>query len=224
MKKALLFFLLLTQCLVASAAQDHAQLRAGVADFVRTQTASMQGKVIFQIDEIDPRIALRNCARVETFLPAGSRLMGKTAVGVRCNEENGWSLLIPVQIKVNLDLVISAHQLSVGITIRAEDVAMQNSESSQNSGISDPKQAIGKVLRYSIAAGQFLRQDMLRDPYTVSLGQAVKLLLKSSGLSIRGDGVALNNASEGRVVQVRTQSGRVISGIAGADGVVEISP
>jgi flagella basal body P-ring formation protein FlgA len=83
---------------------------------------------------------------------------------------------------------------------------------------------IGKVLRYGISAGQALREDMLRPPYSVTQGQSVRLVVQGNSFSIRSEGVALNNASEGQTVQVRTSSGRVISGIAGSGGVVNIRP
>ena len=84
--------------------------------------------------------------------------------------------------------------------------------------------AIGKVLRYGIAAGQVLRENMLRAPYSITQGQVVQLVVQGGNFSIRSEGIALNNAGEGQTVQVRTSSGRVISGIAGTGGVVEIEP
>ena len=79
------------------------------------------------------------------------------------------------------------------------------------------------MLRYSIAAGQVLRDDMLRPPYSVTQGQIVQTTIRGKGFSILGEGVAMSNASEGQTVQVRTGSGRMISGIA-RNGVVEIPP
>jgi len=129
-----------------------------------------------------------------------------------------------VQIKLSLNLLISARQLSVGHALHEEDLASQTTEVSRAGGLTDPKQVLGKVLRYSISAGQVLREDMLRQPYSVTQGQAVKLTVRGRGFNMRSEGVSLNNASEGQTVQIRTSSGRVISGIAAASGVVEIKP
>src|SRR5574340_1506781 len=68
-----------------TASQDHAQIRNLVTGFVRQQTATLPGKVSYQVDEIDRRIVLPECNELEAFLPAGSQLIGKTSVGVRCN-------------------------------------------------------------------------------------------------------------------------------------------
>ena len=85
---------------LAPASTNHSQISKIVVAFVQHQTASLPGKVTYQIEEIDPRIKLSACAHMEAFLPNGNQLIGKTSVGVRCNETNGWSILIPVQIKI----------------------------------------------------------------------------------------------------------------------------
>lgn len=251
MKKFLLLAFLLLQSAAAGAAperdalprntpsataQDHAQIRNIVTGFVQQQTAALPGKAIFQVDEIDRRIVLPKCADLEAFLPAGSQLIGKTSVGVRCTsaprkEEagapqepaNGWSVFVPVQIRFNLNLLTSARQLPPGHTLQEHDLASQVTESSRAEGLTDPRQVVGKVLRYGVAAGQMLREDMLREPYSVTQGQIVPLMVRGSGFSIRSEGVALNNASEGQAVQVRVGAGRVISGVA-RGGMVEMAP
>lgn len=206
------------------ASQDHAQIRNVVAAFVQQQTAALPGKASYQIDEIDRRIALPGCAKLEAFLSPGSQLIGKTSVGVRCNETNGWSIFVPVQIKISQNLLVSVRQLPLGHLLQEQDIAIQTTDISKASGFTDPKQVIGKVLRYGITAGQILREDMLRQPYSVMQGQTVQVATQGSGFSIRNEGVALNNASEGQTVQVRVKSGRVISGIARPAGLVEIVP
>jgi len=89
-------------------------------------------------------------------------------------------------------------------------------------GLTDPSQVIGKTLRYGIAAGQVLREQMLRPAYSVTQGQTVQLVAKGTGFSINSEGAALNNASEGQSVQVRVKSSRVIGGVAQTNGVVEV--
>lgn len=204
--------------------QLHTRITNVVAGFVQLQTASLPGKVAYQVDEIDRRLALPACHGIEAFLPTGSQLIGKTSVGVRCNEPGGWSIFVPVQIRVSLDLLVSARQLPLGHTLQEQDLASLTTESTHMTGLTDPRLAVGKVLRYAISAGQVLREDMLRPPFSVNQGQIVQLVAQGSGFSINSAGAALNNASEGQTVQVRVGSSRVIGGIARANGVVEIGP
>ena len=224
MKNFLLIACLFLYCTSAVAQQDHALLRKTVDSFVKQQTADLPGKVAYHVDEIDSRIVLRACSRVEAFLPTGSKLIGRVSIGVRCMEENGWSLFIPVQIRITRELLISAHPLTAGQIVREQDIARLTTETTQPGGIADSSLVIGKVLRYSIASGSVLRENMLRAPYSIKQGQSVRLSVQGSGFSISGTGVALNNASEGETVQIRTSTGRVVSGIAVEDGVARITP
>jgi len=229
MKKLILIGCLLLHGIAASAApmaatQDHAQINNVAAAFVQQQSAALPGKVTYKVNEIDQRIALPACARLEAFLPAGSQFIGKTSIGVRCMEKNGWSIFVPVQIKVSLNLLVSARQLPLGHTLQEQDIASQTTETSQTEGLTDPKQALGKMLRYGIAAGQVLREDMLRLPFSVTQGQIVPLVVQGDGFGIRSEGAALGNASDGQTVRVRIGSGRVIGGVARASGIVEIGP
>jgi flagella basal body P-ring formation protein FlgA len=88
--------------------------------------------------------------------------------------------------------------------------------------VTDPAQAIGKTLTVSIGANQALRADLLRTPNAVLQGQNVKVVSQGAGFSVAADGKAVTNAAAGQVAQVRMNSGQTISGIARADGSVEI--
>ncbi len=227
MKKLMFMASLALCCMAAStatiaAAQDHAQIRNAAEAFVKQQSASLPGKVTYQVSDIDRRISLPACPRLEAFLPPGSQLIGKTSIGVRCKAKNGWSLFVPVQIKVSLSLLVSTRQLPMGHILQAEDVASQTMDVFQTEGIADPKQAIGKVLVYSIGAGQVLRENMLRQPFSVKQGQIVSLAIRGDGFNISSAGAALGNASDGQIVRVRIGSA-LVSGIARANGIVEIS-
>jgi len=204
--------------------QDNVQLRNIAVSFVKQQIASLPGKVSYKVDEIDPRTAMPACSRLEAFLPAGSQFIGRTSIGVRCMETNGWSIFVPVQIRISMNLLVSARQLPMGHVLQAQDLTSQTIEISRTAGLSDANQAIGKVLRYGIATGQMLREDMLRQPFSVKQGQIVQLLVQGDAFSIRSEGAALANASAGQTVNVRSSSGRVIGGVAQANGVVEIGP
>lgn len=229
MKKYIVIAFLFLHCMTgmaesAAAMQDHAKIKQVAADFVRQQSASFTGKVNYKVGDIDRRLTIPACSKIEAFLPAGSPFIGNTSIGVRCMKKNGWSIFVPVQIKVSLNLLISVRQLPVGHVLQKQDLISRTIEVSQTEGLTDPKQAIGKVLRYSIAAGQILRETMLRQPFSVTQGQIVHLVVQGDGFSIRSEGAALENAGEGRNVRIRSISGRVIGGVAQANGEVAIQP
>lgn len=209
---------------LAATTQSHAQIRETALAYAQTQTRTLPGKVTIQIGEIDTRTALRACNALEAFLPSGSQLVGKTTIGVRCNERPGWSIFVQATIRVSTTLLVATHPLAQNTVLNANDFSLQNGELGQPGILTDPAQAIGKTLKFGIGAGQVLRQDMLRAPFVVIQGQATDVRVRSEGFSVRSTGQALNNGIEGQNVQVRMPSGQVVSGMASSDGSVEVRP
>jgi flagella basal body P-ring formation protein FlgA len=89
--------------------------------------------------------------------------------------------------------------------------------------VSNINDEMGKVLKNSIGAGQALRENQIQAAFSIKQGQTVKVISKGPGFSVSAEGKAINNASPGQVVQVRMESGQVISATAKADGTIEIS-
>jgi flagella basal body P-ring formation protein FlgA len=56
----------------------------------------------------------------------------------------------------------------------------------------------------------------------VQQGQNVKTVSNGPGFSVSSEGKALSNAVAGQLVQVRTNSGETVSGIARPGGIVEV--
>lgn len=221
--KKFLFLLLILFSLHASASspQSHAAIRDTAMAFALAQTKGIPGKVSIQVDDIDKRVVLRACSSLEAFLPAGAQLNGNSTVGVRCNDKKGWSVFVPVTVKISVNLLTTNKTLQQGKILTADDLGQQASETLQPGTLTDPSQAIGKVIKFGVGKGQLLRQDMLRDPYTVYQGQTVPLQVTGQGFSIRSEGKALNNAAEGQVATARTAAGQTVSGTV-RDGVIEV--
>jgi flagella basal body P-ring formation protein FlgA len=208
----------------AGALQSHAAIRDAVTAFVRAQTQTLPGQVAIKVDEVDRRLTLAACPALEAFLPPGSQLLGNSTVGVRCTGKTPWTLFVPVHIRVSVELIVANKSLLQGQILRAEDLSGQSGELAQAGLLTDPAQAIGKVLKFGVASGQVLRQDMLRAPYAVTQGQVVQIRAAGPGYSISSEGQALGNAAEGQGVQVKTSSGQVLNGTARAGGLVELRP
>jgi flagella basal body P-ring formation protein FlgA len=197
-----------------------------VENFVHSETAGFPGQVDVSFGAIDPRLNLPACQALEPFVPAGGRLWGQGSVGVRCNGQTPWTIYVAVSVKVMANVVHVVRPLAQGQAVGASDIALQKADLAQlPAGIlTDPAQAVGKILVGSIAPGQPLRQDALRSPPVVMQGQTVKLLARGRGFSVSSEGKALAAAAEGQVVQVRIQSGQTISGIARSGSLVEVRP
>ena len=219
-------FLLLTAILIASPifAADSAIILDTAQQHLRLQTKGLPGNATITIGQFDGT-RLPPCTAHEAFSPQGSRSIGKTNVGVRCLSPNAWTVLIPAQIAVSGNYVTTSRALIAGQTIQAGDLATLSGDvSNLPSGIvNDPASAIGKTLRNSLGPGQALRIDQLLAPLVIRQGQTVRVITNGSGFSVSAEGKAINNATIGQLVQIRMESGQTVSGMARADGSVEIS-
>ncbi|MDR0379084.1 MAG: flagellar basal body P-ring formation protein FlgA [Candidatus Accumulibacter sp.] len=211
--------------MAAPAPAATAALYRVVEDFLRTQTQGLPGKVSYHITPLDTRTRLARCDAYEPFQPAGAASWGKTTVGVRCLGPASWTLYVQVRIGVETPYLVAARPLMAGQIIGESDFVVRNGDlgTLPASVLVDAGQALGRTVRFGVAAGQPLRGDQLIVPWAVRQGQTVKTISRGAGFSVSNEGRALNNAQEGQVVQVKTPTGQTVSGIARTGGVVEIS-
>jgi flagellar basal body P-ring formation protein FlgA len=217
---------LLLCCLLSlQAYAQNATLQATLEDYLRTQTQGLPGKVSYSIGQLEPRTQLAPCAAFEPFLPAGSQLWGKSTVGVRCLGPGTWTIYVPVQVNVAGNYLISARTMPAGYVLGAADIVVRSGDLAKLPAnvITDPAQAIGRTVKNGFAAGQPLRSDQLMTQWAVQQGQNVKTVSNGPGFSVSSEGKALNNAAAGQLVQVRTNGGQTVSGIARPGGIVEVT-
>lgn len=212
------------QTLPAQAQQPHSTIRAAIEEYLRVQTNGLPGKATVSAGQIDSRLALAACGAMEVFSPPGSRLWGNSSVGVRCGAPTPWTIYVSVSVRVTGPYVTLARPLPSGEVLSQGDLTMTQGDLTQMPAgvVTDLAQAVGKTLAAPGAAGQPLRADLLRTPNAVLQNQNVKVVSSGSGFQVSADGKAINNAAVGQVAQVRMNSGQTISGIARADGAVEI--
>lgn len=192
--------------------------------YVRLQTQGLPGEVRITMGRLDVD-RLPPCSAHEAYAPPGTRLSGRTHIGVRCLGPNVWSVLVPVQIAVTGNYVVTTRPLAAGQSIQEGDVAVLSGDLSAlpTGVVGAPADAIGKTLRNALAAGQPLRNDQLIAPLVVRQGQSVRVVSRGAGFAVSSEGRALANAAAGQVVQIRMSSGQTVSGVAQADGSVEVA-
>lgn len=200
-------------------------LRTTIEQFIQQQTANLAGDVSYSVGQIDGQKKLPPCQGYQAFFPNNSQQLGNTTLGVRCLMPNTWTIYVPIKIAVVARYIVSSHGLAAGQTITSSDIQENRGDIAMlpPGVLLKPEQAIGKIPRFAIAAGQPLRSEQLAAPVLIKQNQSIRLIVDGPGFSAGAEGKALNNASEGQVVQVRTPSGTTVSGIAQPDGSVKIS-
>jgi flagella basal body P-ring formation protein FlgA len=203
--------------------QSIAAVRHAVEEHLARETLGLPGTVSYLVGAIDPRLSLARCSELQTFAAPGARPWGKSTVAVRCTAPSSWLIYVPVTIRVIADFVASARPIAQGETLTASDLVIRSADLGELpvGVITSPEAAVGKAATVSVAAGQALRQDMLRAPLLIQQGQTVRVVARGKGFEVSSDGRALTGGHADQVVEVRLASGQVVNGLARPGPVVE---
>lgn len=211
---------------IAGAAErpDAQLLRRAAEQFVARESAGLPGRVTYTIGTLDPQLSLPVCRTADVFLPAGGRLWGNATLGVRCTGPSPWTVYLPAEVHVWAGVIHTTRAIPQGQPIAETDLGVQQADLTRLPAgvVTDMRVAVGKTLVSSLQPGQPLRADLLRAPTVIQQGQPVKLLVQGRGFTVSGEGRALTAATDGQLVQVRVQSGLVVSGLARAGATVEV--
>jgi len=172
------------------------------------------GRVQITVGSLDPRLQLAPCQRIEPYLLPGTRLWGRTSIGVRCLEGANWTVSLPVTVTVHGMAVVAAEPLAAGSPAGTASVRIEEVELTREPGtpVTDPAQLNGKTFTRSLSVGQVLRLESLRATPTVAAGDPVRIDMVGKGFLIQSEGQALSAGAEGQSLRVRTESGRIVSG------------
>lgn len=192
--------------------------RAWVLDSVKTSQTNTAGNLRMDVvvGALDARLKLAPCGNMETYLPAGSRLWGKTRVGVRCVDGmSRWNVSLPVTISAWGKAWVVRGQLPVGAVVTQNDVVEADVNWAEESSpvLRDPAVWLGYMATRSLTTGQTLRADMVRPAQVFQAGSQVKVVAQGPGFQIASDGQALTAGVVGQMARVRMDSGRVASGV-----------
>jgi flagella basal body P-ring formation protein FlgA len=203
--------------------QDPEAIRSAALAFLQQQSAGLPGKVDITVAPAFPR-GLAACTMLEPFMPSGARLWGRMTVGVRCAGERPWTIYLQARISLHATYYLAARAMAPGEVLTAADLVARDGDLTglPQAIVTDPSQAVGSVTLTRVAGGMPLRRDMLKSASAVSIGQTVRVVAAGDGFAISAEGSAMNNASPGQQVRVKTANGQIISGIVKDGSTVEI--
>ena len=216
-------------CAVTGGAQAQSEpLKEQVQQFVMTQVAAAGlPRVEVVPGRLDARLRLTPCEQIQAYLPSGARLWGKTRVGLRCVKGvTAWNVYLPITVNVFGPALVSTSALPTGHVLAASDFIQAEvnlSEDLMNPPVTESAQLLGRVLAKPLSPGQSLRQSSLKARQWFAAGDQVQIRAAGSGFAVAGAGEAVTAGMEGQPARVRTESGRVVSGMPVAERQLEIA-
>ena len=205
----------------AGAQVSDAQIVASAAQWLRESTDILANNRIeplrleVSIGNLDSRLRLAPCDKVEPYLPPGVRLWGASRVGVRCLQGQAkWNVFLPVTVRAFGLAWVLRDSLAVGTVITAKDVMQAQVDWAQETAsvLADPSQWLGMTASRPLQAGQALRAGMVKPAQVFQAGSRVRLVAHGSGFEIAADGQAMSTGVVGQAARVQMDNGRVMTG------------
>jgi len=78
-----------------------------------------------QVGKLDPRLRLAPCQQIAPWLPAGTRLWGRTRIGLRCADSTvRWNVFVPITIHAFGPAWVLTHPVAAGALLSENDATL----------------------------------------------------------------------------------------------------
>ena len=202
-------------------------LQGAIAQPEDAGTSNLPLRMEVQVGKLDPRLNLAPCEQVEPYLPTGSKLWGRSRIGLRCVQgARPWNVFLPVTVKAWGPAWVLAHNVNTGDVLDAGSAVQGEVDWAAETSpvLVLPEDWVGQTAARNMRAGQALRQSMVRPAEVFKKGATVKVLVRGPGYAVTTSGQAVTGAGIGQSVKIRMDNGRLISGTVNAQGEVEVEP
>ena len=195
-------------------------------DQAMAEQAGMPLRAEVVMGALDARLRLAPCNGIEPFLPPGTRLWGRSRVGLRCVDgPTRWSVYLPVTVQAFGPAWVLKSPVQAGETLTQEHAQRAEIDwaSHPSPVLGTPERWVGQQAAYALTPGQAIRQNMVRPSQAFEAGAPVKVSSSGRGFAVTVTGQALNTGLVGQTARVRLPNGKVVSGLVRADQSVELS-
>ncbi len=222
----LLFFMLVPRAwAIAPAWEPPERIRAVAERFIREHEPAAAQAARIEVQAPAAEIRFPRCADLQAGFFGQANPFGSMTVVVRCTAPQAWTVYLPARVAMEQRVVVAARPLEAGKILAAADLTLVQHNTGQlaANAVLAPQAIVGKVLRYNVAAGQPLLENMLLQPEVIRYGQAVTLVALGEGVRLTALGSAMENGRTGQSILVRNiQSGKLVRGTVDAAGQVVV--
>lgn len=183
-------------------------------------------RVEVEVGQLDPRLKLAPCQRIEPYLPTGLPAWGRTRVGLRCTQgAKLWNVSLPVTVHVYARTLVTQAALPAGTVLAAGHFTEAEVDLAAAPGLplARPELAVGRTLAKAVAAGAALRPADLKARQWFAAGETVRVTAAGPGWQVVTEAEALGPGLEGQPVRLRTAAGRLLQGRPVGDRQVEVA-
>lgn len=202
-------------------------LKQELASYRPAPDSPVQLRPEIEVGQLDRRLQLAPCQQIEPYLPVGTRLWGRTRIGLRCvSGPKRWNVFLPIQIKVWGPAWAVREALPAGTTLTPDHAERTEVDWADSTAavLALPQDWVGSQTTRALVPGQVLRQGWVKPPQVFAAGTIVKIKVQGNGFSLTTQGTAIAHGFRGEPVRVRLENGRTITGRAIDATSVEVQP
>jgi flagella basal body P-ring formation protein FlgA len=200
--------------------QDSAAVYARAQNWLNSAIDQIDSKAMplrmeVVVGELDRKLRLAACQEVEPYLPAGTRLWGKTRLGLRClRGEVKWNVFLPITVKAfGPAWAIKGGVTQGSLLSEADAIQVEADWAELNSPVVvNLPDWVGQTAARTLTTGQVIRQDMVRATQVFQAGEQVRVVANGGGFEIATSGFAVSSGVVGQSARVRMDNGRVLTG------------
>lgn len=178
-----------------------------------------------QVGELDKRLRLAPCQNVVPYLPQGTRLWGRTRIGLRCEDgRTNWNVFLPVTVRAWGPAWVITKPLASGATLTQEDAELTEIDWTESVSpvLARAEDWIGSQAHRAMVPGQVLRKSMVRNPQVFQSGSTIKVKVLATHFQLAAQGQAMTHGRLGESARVKMPNGRVVQGIVLDGQTVEV--
>jgi flagella basal body P-ring formation protein FlgA len=186
---------------------------------------SPQPRMEVEVGNLPAHLKLAPCAHVQPYLPSGTRPLGRSRIGLRCEQGAArWNVSLPVTVRLWAPSLVATSALPTGTVLEARHLTTAEVDLAERAdpAVGSNEAAIGRTLQRSLAAGDAIRQADLKTRQLFATGDTVRIVAVGSGYAVSSEGQAMGPGLEGQNARVRTESGRIVTGTVTGDRRVEL--
>ena len=171
----------------------------------------INGKLEIKVASLDPRIKIKPClSKLNANIPENHK--GRNVnVKIVCKDPIPWKIYIPVKINRTIPVLVATKVLVKGSVINRLNTTIEyrNENSMRGENVSDITKVAGGRLKRRLSKGGVISP---RNICLVCKGEAVTIIAKSDGFTIKTKGSALSDGSIDQEVRIKNSgSGRIIN-------------
>lgn len=182
-----------------------------------------------KVSRIDARLKLKRCDKFLTLSLTQDNPMqattGQNTVKVACEDQQAWSLYVPVQLEAWKEVPTLNTPIKKGQVLRSEDLTLQKQNLAKlpQRTLTHIDDIIGKATTRPLMMGSVFYPESLTEPYLIKKGDRVTLTVSHPQMRVSTSAMAQEDGKRGQIIDVKNiSSNHKVSAKVTGENAVEI--